>query len=213
MHQTTWKKYIFALFVTSVIFSIAILTSGYFNDKRINELQDIGKKISVDILNLEAQSNLIEGVSCSDVSENSTISNELNSLGEKLSFTEDEFGAENKEVVLLKHVYSLLQITDYLLMKKISVKCDLEPVFIFYFYSNEGDCKDCIKQGYVLTALREKYPQLRVYSFDYNLSLPVLKTLIAIGDIEKDLPAILINDIPYYGFKDSQELESIILKN
>ena len=213
MHQTTWKKYTFALLVTSMIFSIAILTSDYFNDRKIDELQDIGKKISIDILSLEAQSNLIEGISCNDIAENSTISSELNSLGEKLSFAESELGAGNKEVVSLKHVYSLLQITDYLLMKKISVKCELEPVFIFYFYSNDGDCKECTRQGYALTALREKYPNLRIYSFDYNLSIPVLKTLIAMGDIEKDLPAIVIDDVPYYGFKNVDEIERVLPKN
>ena len=69
MHQTTWKKYTFALLVTSMIFSIAILTSDYFNDRKIDELQDIGKKISIDILSLEAQSNLIEGISCNDITD------------------------------------------------------------------------------------------------------------------------------------------------
>src|SRR5207244_4510747 len=105
---------------------------------------------------------------CSDVAENTILPSALSSLGSQLSYMESQ-GGNVAEVTRLKRLYSLLEIKDYLLMKQIAAKCKLKSVFVLYFYSNKGNCEDCAKQGYVLTALAQKYPQLRIYSFDYDL--------------------------------------------
>ena len=86
-------------------------------------------------------------------------------------------------------------------------------MYILYFYSNAGDCKDCGRAGDVLTYLRETYPGLRVYSFDYNLDLSALRTLITLRKIngEKGLPAFVVNNrAPVYGFKTLQEMQKLI---
>lgn len=95
-------------------------------------------------------------------------------------------------------------------MQEVSEKCGLEPIFILYFFSNKGDCEDCEEQGYVLTALSRDYPQLRVYSFDYNLENPALQTLIQINNVENDLPALVINGLPYYGLHNVEDIENIL---
>src|SRR3989344_2576114 len=110
----------------------------------------------------------------------------------------------------LKRYYTLLQIKDLLLMQRVAEKCALRPVFILYFYSNEGDCEKCEEQGYVLTALSRNYPQLRVYSFDYNLPLSPLKTLVQIYGIEDDPPALVIRGSVYYGFRDIEGITKIL---
>ncbi|MBI2030589.1 hypothetical protein HYT05_03135, partial [Candidatus Kaiserbacteria bacterium] len=104
----------------------------------------------------------------------------------------------------------LLEIKDYLLMKRIAAKCDLKPVFILYFYSNAGDCADCEKQGYALTALSETYPQLRTYSFDYDLGVSALQTLVAITNVEDRLPALYINGKTYYGYQSVEDIQKIL---
>jgi len=104
----------------------------------------------------------------------------------------------------------VLEIKDYLLMQQLAQKCNLKPVFILYFYSNKGDCADCEKQGYALTALSETYPQLRVYSFDYNLNVGALQTLISVDDIDDNLPALRINAQNYYGFKSVSDIQKIL---
>ena len=95
-------------------------------------------------------------------------------------------------------------------MKQSAARCNLKPVFIFYFYSNKGDCEDCVKQGYVLTALSESYPQLRIYSFDYNLDVGALKTLIAIDDVDNRLPALVTNGKTYYGFQSIDAIKKVL---
>ena len=92
-------------------------------------------------------------------------------------------------------------------MNKISEKCKKTPISIIYFYSNNDSCGDCEKEGYVLTRLRETYPDLRVYSFDYNIGLSAVKTLISINKLKNDLPAIILKDKIYYGFQSIEDIE------
>jgi hypothetical protein len=79
-----------------------------------------------------------------------------------------------------------------------------------YFYSNKAECPDCEKNGYVLDALHEKYPDMRIYSFDYNSEEAAVQTLISIYHVEPKLPAMIINNDPYYGFRSLQTLETTI---
>jgi hypothetical protein len=206
---------ILAFAITATIFGTAFYVSNYFNARRVEAIRTMQDNMAVDILSLETQFQLLQELSCRDIRENSVLSNELVSLQNRLAYTERQLGTENEEVLRLKRQYSLLQIKDMLLMKRVSEKCGLQPVFILYFYSNETAdknpvCADCEKQGYVLTALAEKYPSLRVYSFDYSLDLPALKTLININDVPAQLPALVINEKVYNGFKSVEDVETLL---
>jgi len=204
-----WKKYAYTFLITAVIFATAIYVSNYFSQKRMNEIKDIESRIAVDILASETQFSLLSELSCRDIS-SSLLSKQLSELGDKLSYTEESRGSDDAEVINLKKYYSLLQIKDFLLMQKIKERCGSKTLSLIYFYSNEGDCSDCENEGFVLTRLRADYPELRVYSFDYNLDLSALKTLTSIYNIEDKLPALLINDKVYYGFKSIDEIKNII---
>lgn len=208
-NEINWKKYILTFIITVAIFATALYTSNYFSEKRLAEVKNIQDKIAIDILSSETQFSLLESSSCKFVG-SSTLSGELSSLEEKLAITEKDRGADDSEVQSVKRYYSLLQIKDYLLMKKIAEKCKTAPVSIVYFYSNTGDCEDCEKEGYILTKIRQEYPEVRVYAFDYNLDLSALKTLISINKVEDNLPALIINDDVYYGFQDVADLEKNI---
>ena len=95
-------------------------------------------------------------------------------------------------------------------MKQVNEKCGVKPITIIYFYSNKGDCDECKREGYVLTKLREEYPELRIYSFDYNLDLSAVKTLKSIYGVKNTLPALIIWDENYYGFKSATDIEKIV---
>lgn len=205
-----WQKYALVFVITAAIFGTAVYANSLLNDRRVANIQSIQQKISTDILSLETQFDLLQELSCKDISENSVLSGELNSLASRLAFTEGALGSTNAEVVSLKQQYSLLQIKDYLLMQRIAEKCSLKPVFVLYFYSNAGDCEDCTRMGHVLTYLREEYPKLRVYSFDYNLDLAALRTLIAINKVEGTLPALIVGGNLSYGYKEPEDIEKLI---
>jgi len=153
----------------------------------------------------ETQFSLLQEQSCKDVT-NTILSSELNSLADKITYSENNIGANDTDVVSLKKYYSLLEIKDYLLMKQMRTRCGDDSIFILYFYKNDN-CADCTKQGYVLTSLREKYPDLRIYSFDYNLDLSAIKTMTSIYKVPDNLPAIVINGKVYSGLKTLEEIE------
>ncbi len=208
MHQhepNDWKKYVIVLFITSTIFIGGLWASNYFNNKKIDQLKSIEDKISVDLMSSETQFSLMQELSCKDVS-TTVLSSELNSLADKIAYSENNMGNDDTNVVSLKKYYSLLEIKDYLLMKKITERCGQKSIFVLYFYKNEK-CDNCTKQGYVLTSLREKYPNLRVYSFDYNLDLSSLKAMTSIYKVPDNLPALVINGKVYSGFQSVEDIE------
>jgi hypothetical protein len=204
-----YKKYIFSFVLTSIIFATAIYLSNYFGQKKLDEIRNIQDKISIDILSSETQFSLLEQSSCKDIGSGS-LSNELGNLEAKLTYTENQRGTEDPEVQTLKRYYSLLEIKDYILMNKISEKCKKTPLSIIYFYSNNDNCKDCQKEGFVLTKLRETYPELRVYSFDYNMDISAVQTLISINKVKNELPALVIKDQVYYGFQSIEDIEKAV---
>lgn len=205
------KKYIFTFVITAAIFATAFFASTFFSNKRVEAVKSIQDNIAIDILSSETQFSLLGEVPCANIND-SSLSPELSVLGDKLSHTENERGSSDPDVIYLKKYYSLLQVKDYLLSKKLVEKCGVtkKPVFIIYFYSNKGACPECKNEGFVLTRLKETYPDLRVYSFDYDLDLAALDSMKAIYRIKTSLPALVIEDKTYTGFKSIEDLEALL---
>ena len=202
-----WRKYLIVFLITTGLFVTAIYFSNYFGDKKIDQLKAIQDKISINILSSETQFSLLSELSCKNVS-GSVLSGELDELGRKLDWGQKNLGSTD-EVAYLKNYYSLLQIKDYLLMKKISASCGVKSAFILYFYTTAENCSLCEKESLVLTSLREKYPELRVYSFDYSIDLSAVKALLTIYKIkDTELPALILDDKLLTGFHDIEDLES-----
>ncbi len=96
-------------------------------------------------------------------------------------------------------------------MQQIKDKCNVPVVPILYFYTTNTNCTDCIKQGAVLDKMRSDYPELRVYSFDYNLDLSALQTLIRIHKVDGNkLPAVYMNDKLYSTYQDEDDIKKIL---
>lgn len=205
------KKYVLVFFITLGIFAIIFLFSDYLYQQRLSQVKNIEDNINLNILESEIQYALLADASCdTDESGNPVLINEINTLTKRLAYMEDQRGADDPEVISLKKYYSLLQVKDYLLLRERAKQCDAKPLTILYFYSNEGDCDDCTKMGYVLTSMREDYDTLHVYAFDYNLGLSVIETLKSIYKLEDRFPVLIVNRKPYYGFKSREEIEQLI---
>ncbi|KKR70375.1 MAG: hypothetical protein UU13_C0007G0016 [Candidatus Nomurabacteria bacterium GW2011_GWB1_40_7] len=204
-----WKKYLIVLLITTGLFFTAIYLSNYFGNKKIDQLKSIQDKIAIDILSSETQFSLLSELSCKNFSD-AILSSELNELGKKLEWGQDNLGS-SEELVYLKKYYSLLEIKDYLLAKKISTRCGTKSTFILYFYTKTESCTECVGQGIVLSTLREKYPGLRVYSFDYSIDLSAVKSMLQIYKIKDTaLPALVIEDDVLTGFHSLEDLETRI---
>lgn len=207
-----WKKYLIVFFITAALFVTAGYLSSYLSNKKIEQLKSIQDQIAINILSSETQFSLLQELSCNNVS-GSILSGELDDIRNKLEWGQKNLGA-TEEVSYLKKYYSLLQVKDYLLMKKISASCKIKSAFILYFYTTAENCSECERQSIVLSNLREKYPELRVYSFDYSTDLSVVKALLKIYKIkDTELPALVLGDELLTGFKSIDELETKVQKS
>ncbi len=209
MKKVNIKIYISALIITLIIFSTAFFTSTYFNNKKTQELRAIEDEIAVDILSFETEYAIFEESSCKEFNRES-LKASLNDLAQKLAFMEGQVGKDDPEVYRLKRYYSLLQIRDYLLLKRMSDQCKLDTTFILYFYSQGSECAQCQTQEYMLRAIRTKYPQIEMYTFDYDVDLPAIQTLITLHNIPKNPPIIDINGKAYAAFDSLADMEAIV---
>lgn len=204
-----WKKYLLVFLITLGLFFTAISLSNYFGDKKINQLKNIQDKIAIDILSSETQFSLLSELSCKNISD-SIFSGELAELGNKLEWSQNNLGSSD-EVSYLKKYYSLLEIKDYLLSKKISERCGKKSAFILYFYTTAENCSLCEQESVVLGTLRSEYPELRVYSFDYSTDLSAIASMLQIYKIKDTvLPALVIDDNVLTGFHSLDELKKIV---
>jgi hypothetical protein len=210
------RKYLIAFVITGAIFTTAFYIASRLDAARVADIRATQDAISIDLLSSETQFELLGNLDCETIAEHPVLTEEINSLADQLSYAEARLGSDNAEVIQLKKQYSLLEIKDYILMQQIAQKCKTKPVSVLYFYSNSGDCPDCSRAGDILTYLRQTYPDLRVYSFDYNLDLSALQTLISLKKVTPTLPAFVIdNQPPAYGFRNLGEMQTLIpaLKN
>ena len=210
-HDTGWSKYLVVFLITIGIFVTVFYISNVLTNRKLAELNTIQNNISVDLLSAETQYSLLGELDCSQVT-STVLSDQLNDLSKKIEYLENSSG-KSGELTQLEKQYSLLEIKDYLLMKEITNRCGQKSVFILYFYTTSDNCRECVKQGYVLTDLRQKYPALRVYSFDYGLNLSAVETLIKIYGIkDTELPALVSDRQVYTGFHSVTDIEKLIPK-
>lgn len=204
------RNALLALAITVAIIGTIVAAIHQLDRQRIAELDAIQSQLATDTLSVETQFALLENAPCEDLTVGTDLTNEVSSLGDRLGVAESRLGSDNPEVLRLKKQYTLLQIRDYILAQRIADTCDVEPVTALYFYSNEaGACESCDRASYALSFLRQTYPQLRVYSFDYNLDLGALKTLIAVEKVDPEFPAFVIEGKHSYGFTDVESFQAL----
>jgi hypothetical protein len=202
------RNALIALGITIAIVGTVWYAIRYLNQERLADVSAIEDQLSIDTLSLDTQFSLLEAAPCDTANQTPGFGSILSDLGDRLSYAETQLGSTNAEVIRLKEQYTLLEIRDYLVTKQLAAACGTKPVTVLYFYSNAGDCSDCDSAGYALSYLRDTYPNLRVYSFDYNLDLGALSTLISVTKLKDSLPAFVINGTPYYGFTSLADLEN-----
>lgn len=207
MKKTEYAKYLVTFLVTAGLFATIFYVSKVVSDSKLRTVKSEQDALSINLLSSEIQFSLLKTVGCSQDGA-SILAPEIGELGGRLDYMEKQLGVDNSDVISLKKYYSLLQIKDYILTKELASRCKVKPVTILYFYTNE--CDECIKQGYVLTALHEKYPGLRVYSFDSGLDLSAIKTLESMNVVTDAKPVLVIDNVTYAGLKTIEEIEEVL---
>lgn len=203
-----WKTYSIAFVITVGIFAVVIFLSRFATDQKIQDIQNAQDLIALNIMSSETQFSLLSELSCKNI-DASSLSQELRSMEEKINYAEANRLTGKEDLLKLKKYYFLLEIKDFLLLRKINERCGNATVPIVYIYTT--DCSECVKQGYVLTALQDKYPGLRVYSFDYSVELSALHALLSIYKVGGDqFPVMIIGEQLYTGFRSLDDIEKTV---
>ena len=202
------KKHLIIFFITSGIFFLIFLFNTFENSIKREKILSLQKNLLIDLMANETQFDLLKAAPCSAIEKGSSLSTQMDEIGKKLTFTENI--DNNKEVNSLKKYYFLLEVKDYLLSRELQKKCPEAKVqSIVYFYKD--DCPACIKQGYVLSELKSRYPWLRIYSFDLDFDFPIITTLSRLYEVHKDeVPVLIINNEKHSGFTEITSVEKYI---
>ena len=202
-------KYGLTLVITVVFFISGLLLGATISNSRLGELDTLQQDIRTDTLDIEVQYRLFEEEPCKEINA-SPLTEQLYELGLKLDFMENSLGEDNEEVLRLKEYYGLLELRQWVFIKKIIKECNQSVVPVLYFYSNKGDCPKCEEQGFILSYLRRKYPELSVYSFDINIEDGALLQVKKYFEIT-EAPSVVVGNNVSYGFQPLEELEEEIL--
>jgi hypothetical protein len=205
--QMNTSKYIAVFATTTLIFMIGLLIGSYTTGQKLEQVNDLEQDLRMDTMAMELQYLFLSQEPCQ--TDTDFLTDELYEIGEKLSYMENSLGSDNGQVMRLKEYYSLLEIRHWLFLKQVTKECDKNLTLILFFYSQkEKDCPKCVEQGYALTFLRKEFEDVRVYSFDVNMTNPALDAIKnSFITMDTVMPVIVINNTPYYGFHDKQALK------
>jgi glutaredoxin len=209
-HETSTLKYVLVFGFTVIIFLFGVLLGNYFTERKFESINGIEETLRTQTQGAELQYLLLIQEPCRQV--NSTpLADELYRISERLDYMESQRGENDADVQQLKNTYSLLELRHWLLVLKTNEQCKTNQVPVLFFYSNSGDCPKCKEQGYTLTYLRKKYPDLRIYSFDTRTQNPALDTVKRMHDVT-DAPVIILPD-RRLGFTSLDDMEAILVND
>jgi hypothetical protein len=208
MKPVALQTYLLAFIATALVIVGAIFASNYLTTKKTDELKSIANKITIDSFALEAKIDILEKSSCESMG-TLTLMDELQNLGSRLTFMESQVGVNDPDLFRLKRYYALLESKDFLFTSEIAKRCSLNIPVIVYFY-NQLTCEDCVRQEYVLRALRENNAMLHVYLFDYTHDRQAITGFLTSPLGSSTPPILIINKKKYEGFKSVIEIENIL---
>src|SRR4051812_19765304 len=87
--------YILTLALTVAIFVVALFVSNYITQKKTEDLKATEDKITVDLLSLEGQFDLLSDSSCTATSTLEILDEDLENLNSRLIFMESQLGKDN----------------------------------------------------------------------------------------------------------------------
>ncbi|MBI2597825.1 MAG: hypothetical protein HYW50_01380 [Candidatus Diapherotrites archaeon] len=110
-----------------------------------------------------------------------------------------EIDAANKsvfltDILLLKKRYSLANAELYYLFKQANGFCGDDNQLVLFFYRDQKPlCADCLVFGKMLDQLREKCPNVKVFSFPVDLGFGIVELFKSIYGFET-APAAVVNE-------------------
>lgn len=210
--EISWKIYLTTGIVTFIVFIIGLGVGLIISSQKMNILKIDLEELQIRQLDSETELavlNFYKEKSCDTLSyELEKIMYSAGELEKKLGYyTEDEM--KRPEFDTIKKQYMLTLIRYYLFWEMLKENCNKNVTTILYFYSIK-DCDDCQNQGFILTYLKEKYPdKIMIFALDYNLDLYTINLLKNTYQIKK-IPSLIIDGKKYEGLINLDKLKEIL---
>jgi len=216
MVRTPIKKsrYIFALILTILVFSLGILIGNVLTQSRINFTSSLIEEQRLEYDSLQLQylylAEFLQEANCPATLK--ALDENLNNLEIVRAKLENYLEKDDQEKLRsVKRDYTLAQLRYWFLSKQAAEICGQDDlVALIYFYSSR-DCDDCENQGAILTSLKRDFKNnLLVFSidasFDQEPMVGILKEYFGITKV----PSLIINDELVDGFIKKEDLKKTI---
>jgi len=217
------RKLIFvAGILTLVLYSLGIMTGYFVQVKVLSKTEEELEKVREEFFeyrqnleNLQLEQLYLttyQGeLSCDFlVSAIDDINNRMNYFWSKLPprlEEREEFGESRPEYIKLKRDYTLLSIRAWLLSLNVKEKCGGNIFPVLYFYST--GCDECVEQGRVLDEVKRRHKEFSAFLVDFNLDESVVQAIKSTYNVTT-VPAFIVDNEVYQGFKSVTEFEEII---
>jgi len=210
--KISWKVYLIAGIITIVIFSCGVGLGFFINENKFSSLKQELETIQTQQKDMESEillANSLGKESCETLSyEIEKMTSIASNLGEKISSYNSEM-VKDFEISNLKKYYMLSLIEYWYYWESFKKNCNSSVNTILYFYSL-NNCNDCESQGYMLSFLKQKYPdKMMVFSLDADEDLYSINLLKRTYEVNKT-PTLIINNKKYEGLTDLNELNRIL---
>ena len=200
-----------AFAISLAIFLIGIYIGSLIDQSNLKGISDDVASISMRVASVQVLllSDGNESFCPLYTSELDALDKDVEDVGYKLSFMEDNRGAYDDE---LKRRYFVLEAESYLLSKKVKTLCGDDSALLIHFYSNKN-CERCKDQGTEVLKAREALEsqgiKVKLFSFDGGLDSPVAEAFEAQYGVS-GYPTIVIDEKTYPGFRDSREIQALV---
>jgi len=211
--RVNWEVYIIAAIITLVIFSLGIGLGYFISNEKYSIIKDDLEDLKLQQKDMELELLLTNSMgedSCNSIKyEIDKLATFSSDLGNKVGMYDNEAVKNNDFYILKKHyILTLIEFWNYWeLFKK---NCNSSVNTILYFYAIKN-CDDCQAQGFVLSFLKEKYPEkIMIFALDKDEDLYSLNLLKSTYNITT-APTLIINNKKYEGLKDINKLKEILV--
>ena len=204
------KKYLLALILTIIVFSIGIAIGIMFENLRLNHSKQDILSEKVGLQSLQLQQKYIDSGLADCNTLHKILETNINELGKKMVqvsgyerrslFNQEEFNLQLQD-------YYLTQIQYLLISQEIDKKCPQDDVKIIYFFNeNELDT-----QGSILDYLRKLFNgRVLVFSLDSNFRQePMIEILLESYEV-KEFPSVIVEEKLFSGHTSIKVLKKQI---
>jgi hypothetical protein len=117
-----------------------------------------------------------------------------------------------------KKTFNQRAVLYFSMLKRLKDMCNVDQAVVTFLYKNSEDCPRCDQQSFVLSDIRhdlekeKRGSELALFSFDVDLNLPSIDLLVKFYNVT-EYPCVIIEDTPFCGLHDKNEMKEIICNN